>query len=52
MIDTLKASDRQIAEYVARFRTPPGFNWKPLADDIETLLKMRPRLTNGKGENR
>lgn len=29
---------REVAEMVARFRTPPGLNWKPLADDIETVI--------------
>jgi hypothetical protein len=34
-------SDREIAEMIAKFRTPPGFNWRPLADDIETVLRVR-----------
>lgn len=34
-------TDREIAEMIARFRTPPGFSWQPLADDIETVLKIR-----------
>lgn len=37
-------TDRELAEMIARFRTPPGMNWKPLADDIETVLKSRPRI--------
>lgn len=36
-------TDREIAELVAKFRTPPGFDWEPLADDIETLLRYRLR---------
>jgi len=36
MSETMTA--RQTAELIAKFRTPPGFNWKPLADDIETAL--------------
>lgn len=37
-------TDREIAELIAKFRTPPGINWEPLADDIETVLKSRPKL--------
>lgn len=40
---TRPQTDREIAEMIARFRTPPGFSWQPLADDIETVLKTRPR---------
>lgn len=36
-------TDRELAEMVAKFRTPPGFDWSPLADDIETILKARPK---------
>jgi hypothetical protein len=35
----MKRTDRENAEMVARFRTPPGFSWVDLANDIETLLK-------------
>ncbi len=34
-------TNREQAELVARFRTPPGMNWGPLADDIETLLDSK-----------
>lgn len=37
-------TDREIAEMIAKFRTHPGGNWTALADDIETLLKSRPKL--------
>ena len=36
-------TNREIAELVAKFRTPPGLNWEPLADDIETLLDSKDR---------
>jgi hypothetical protein len=36
-------TDREIAEMIAKFRTPPGFSWRDLANDIETVLKTRPR---------
>lgn len=36
-------TDREIAEMIAKFRTPPGFNWEPLADDMVTLLRYRLR---------
>jgi hypothetical protein len=39
--DTRMQTDRELAEMIARFRTPPGFNWQPLADDIEMALKSR-----------
>ena len=29
---------RKLAEMVAKFRTPPGLDWQPLADDIETII--------------
>lgn len=32
-------SIRELAEIIAQFRTPPGMNWQPLADDVETALK-------------
>lgn len=34
-------TDEEIAEMIARFRTPPGFNWENLRDDILTVLKSR-----------
>lgn len=34
-------SDRQMAEMIAKFRTPPGFSWQDLANDIETALAAR-----------
>jgi hypothetical protein len=37
----VEQTDEQLAEMVARFRTPPGFSWEPLRDDILTLLKSR-----------
>ncbi len=40
-------TNREAAEMVAKFRTPPGFNWKPLADDIETLLNSKDRWPCG-----
>ena len=40
-------NNREIAEMVAKFRTPPGFNWRPLAEDIETLLNSK---DGGRGE--
>jgi hypothetical protein len=36
-------TNRQIAEMVAKFRTPQGFSWESLADDIETLLNSKDR---------
>lgn len=39
----MEQSDEEVAEMIARFRTPPGFSWEPLRDDILTLLKSRPR---------
>jgi hypothetical protein len=36
-------TNREIAEMIAKFRTPPGLNWEPLADDIETLLDSKDR---------
>lgn len=36
-------TDREVAEMIAKFRTPPGFSWEPLADDIETVLRYRLR---------
>ena len=38
----MKQSDRELAEMIAKFRTPPGFNWETLANDIDTILKGRP----------
>jgi hypothetical protein len=35
---------RDISEMIAQFRTPPGINWKPLADDIEIALAGREPL--------
>lgn len=34
---------RNLSEMIAQFRTPPGFDWKPLAADIETALVGRGR---------
>lgn len=40
-------TDEEVAEMIAKFRTPPGMNWKPLAEDIQTLLKARaPRCSD------
>jgi hypothetical protein len=39
-------TDRQIAEMIAKFRTPPGFDWRPLANDIETVLRSRARASD------
>lgn len=44
MSEAKPQTDREIAEMIAKFRTPPGLNWTPLADDIETVLKGRPVL--------
>lgn len=41
LLPTYPQSDRELAEMIARFRTPPGFSWEPLANDIETVLKGR-----------
>lgn len=40
-------TDREIAEMIAKFRTPPGMSWVDLANDIETVLKGRPRPPDG-----
>ena len=37
----MSQTDAEVAEIVARFRTPPGMNWEPLRDDIVTLLASR-----------
>lgn len=37
----VEQTDRELAEMIAKFRTYPTFNWKPLADDIETVLNAR-----------
>lgn len=37
----MEQTDEQVAEMIARFRTPPGISWEPLRDDILTLLKSR-----------
>jgi hypothetical protein len=37
----MMTTDEEIAEGIARFHTPPGFNRKPLRDDILTVLKTR-----------
>ncbi|MGA9705271.1 hypothetical protein [Pseudomonas sp.] len=42
----MEQTDEQLAEMVARFRTPPGFSWEPLRDDILTLLKSREAQRN------
>lgn len=34
-------TDREIAEMIAKFRTPPNCSWQDLANDIETVLKGR-----------
>ena len=39
----MKQTDRELAEMIAKMRTPPGMNWQPLADDIMAILKDRPR---------
>ena len=41
-------TNREIAEMIAKFRTPPGMNWGPLADDIETVLDSKDRGTERK----
>ncbi len=38
-------TNREIAELIAKFRTPPGMSWEPLADDIETVLDTKDRGT-------
>ena len=42
-------TNREMAELVAKFRTPPGLNWEPLANDIETLLNAKDRPTQERG---
>ena len=37
----MEQTDEELAEMIARFRTPPGMNWEPLRDDILTILKSR-----------
>lgn len=37
----MEQTDEDVAEMIARFRTPPGFDWTPLRDDILTLLKSK-----------
>lgn len=37
-------TDEELAELVARFRTPPGFDWMPLRDDILTLIRGRRKV--------
>jgi len=37
----MELTDEEVAEMIARFRTPPGFSWEPLRDDIVTLLQSR-----------
>jgi hypothetical protein len=44
---TLEAADRILAEAIAKFRTPPGVDWRPLADDIATLIALVRRQPNG-----
>lgn len=34
-------SNREVAEMIAEFRTPPGLKPLPLANDIETVLNDR-----------
>lgn len=34
-------SNRNTAEMIAKFRTPPGVSWDDLANDIETALDTR-----------
>jgi hypothetical protein len=34
-------TNRETAELIAKFRTPPGFSWQDLADDIETALDTK-----------
>lgn len=33
-------SDVDTAEMIARFRTPPGFSWEPLRDDLVTAFRV------------
>jgi hypothetical protein len=33
------SKDKELAEMIAKFRTPPGFQWADLAADIETAIK-------------
>lgn len=47
----MEQSDEDLAEMVARFRTPPGFNWRPLRDDILTLLRSRDARRNAIAAN-
>jgi hypothetical protein len=51
MEPTMEQSDEEMAEMVARFRTPPGMNWEPLRDDIVTLLKSRAAMIEAKHGN-
>jgi hypothetical protein len=37
--ETKEQSARELAEMIAKSGTPPGFNWKLLADDIEKALE-------------
>ena len=41
MIPFPPQSNRDVAELIAKFRTPAGFSWEDLADDIETALNGR-----------
>lgn len=44
----MEQTDEEVAEMVARFRTPPGCNWEPLRDDIMTLLRSRREIERQK----
>lgn len=37
----MEQTDEDVAETIARFRTPPGFGWEDLRNDILTLLRSR-----------
>ena len=41
MAEPIAQTDEEVAELIARFRTPPGFDWRDLRDDILTALKSR-----------
>lgn len=47
----MEQTDEDLAEMVARFRTPPGFNWEPLRDDILALLKSRQAQNSARETN-
>jgi hypothetical protein len=45
-------SDRELAEMIARFRTHPMFDWRPLADDIERVLRFRKEMGGAGSQSR